>query len=84
MILLAKDHSASVAQVALAWLRKKPAVTSIIIGAKKHDQLLDNLASVEMELSVGEIKQLDDLSAPVTEYPAWMIERQGEGRIPGS
>jgi aryl-alcohol dehydrogenase-like predicted oxidoreductase len=84
MILLAKDHNASVAQVALAWLRKKPAVTSIIIGAKKHDQLLDNLASVEMELSVGEIKQLDDLSAPVIEYPAWMIERQGEGRIPGS
>ncbi len=82
MNVIGKNHHVSVAQVALAWLRKKPAVTSIIIGAKKHDQLIDNLASVELELSHDEMKQLDAISALVPEYPAWMIERQGEGRLP--
>jgi aryl-alcohol dehydrogenase-like predicted oxidoreductase len=79
---IANHHKASVAQVALAWLQKKPGVASIIIGAKKHEQLLDNIASVELVISPDEMKQLDDKSALVPEYPAWMIDRQGEGRRP--
>ena len=81
---IGSNHDVSVAQVALAWLRNKPGVTSIIIGAKKHEQLLDNLASVELTFSPGEMKQLDEISALVPEYPAWMIERQGQGRRPES
>jgi aryl-alcohol dehydrogenase-like predicted oxidoreductase len=82
MVALGNGRKASAAQVALAWLLKKPAVTSIIIGAKKHDQLLDNLASTELQLTTDEISQLDDISALQPEYPAWMVERQGQGRLP--
>jgi aryl-alcohol dehydrogenase-like predicted oxidoreductase len=78
MATIAGNHKSSVAQVALAWLRYKPAVTSTIIGAKNIAQLLDNLASVDLSLSYDEMQQLDELSAPVTEYPAWMLERQGQ------
>src|SRR5258706_8201371 len=59
----------SVAQIALAWQLTKPFVTSIIIGAKKKEQLVDNLAAVELRLSVEHTKALDDASALPAEYP---------------
>jgi aryl-alcohol dehydrogenase-like predicted oxidoreductase len=79
---IGEDHQATVAQVALAWLRKKPGVTSIIIGAKKHKQLLENITSAELQLNHDEMDQLDNISALTTEYPLWMIQRQMEGRTP--
>ena len=82
MLRIGESHRVSAAQIALAWLLRKPGVTSIIIGAKKHEQLLDNIASVELKLSDDEMEQLDQISVLVPEYPAWMIERQGEGRKP--
>lgn len=75
-------HKVSAAQVALAYILRKPAVTSIIIGAKKHDQLLDNIASTKLELTAGELQQLESVSALPPEYPGWMMERQAQGRIP--
>jgi aryl-alcohol dehydrogenase-like predicted oxidoreductase len=81
MIKIGKAHNVSAAQVALAWLLKKPAVTSIIIGAKREDQLNDNLASAGLMLEDAEIKQLDDISALVPEYPGWMMARQTQDRL---
>jgi len=75
-------HNVSAAQVALAYILQKPAVTSIIIGAKKQDQLVDNIAATKLELSPDEIKQLDAISALAPEYPGWMLERQAMGRMP--
>jgi len=75
-------HKVSAAQVALAYILRKPAVTSIIIGAKKHDQLLDNIESTKLELTAGELQQLDSISALTPEYPGWMIERQAQERMP--
>jgi aryl-alcohol dehydrogenase-like predicted oxidoreductase len=69
-----------VARIALAWLLKRPFVTSVIIGAKTVEQLDDNLAATTVELSADEIARLDAASALPREYPGWMIERQGEGR----
>ena len=46
----------------LAWLLTKPFVTSVIIGAKRIEQLQDNLAAADLELTVAEIKQLDEVS----------------------
>jgi aryl-alcohol dehydrogenase-like predicted oxidoreductase len=69
-----------VAQIALAWLLHQPQVTTIIIGAKRPDQLDDNLAAVDIELSTGELADLDRVSALPLEYPAWMFARQGEVR----
>jgi aryl-alcohol dehydrogenase-like predicted oxidoreductase len=79
---VAAHHKVSAAQVALAYILKKPAVTSIIIGAKKHEQLLDNIAATKLELTSDEMQQLDNISALSPEYPGWMQARQALGRMP--
>ncbi len=68
--------------MALAWLLAKPAVMSIIIGAKTLEQLDDNLAAVELVLTPEEIARLDEVSELPSEYPGWMFARQGASRIP--
>ncbi|GAB4397501.1 MAG: aldo/keto reductase [Microscillaceae bacterium] len=77
---IAHQKQVSVAQIALAWLLKKPAVTSVIIGAKRKAQLLDNVASVKVELNVEEMQALDEVSALAKPYPIWMVERQAMDR----
>ncbi len=79
---IAEAHDASVAQIALAWLLHKQAVTSVIIGAKRMDQLEDNLGSVEVTLSDNEVTQLDEVSRIPLGYPAWM-GALGDDRLPG-
>ncbi|HXA38448.1 MAG TPA: aldo/keto reductase [Phenylobacterium sp.] len=75
-------HDASVARVALAWLLHKASVMSIIIGAKTIEQLDDNLAAVDLELTPEEVARLDEVSELPSEYPGWMFARQGGGRRP--
>jgi len=77
---IAQAKGVSVAQVALAWLLHQPQVTSVIIGAKRPDQLADNLAATQVTLTADELKTLGDASALPAEYPGWMFERQGEIR----
>jgi len=84
LLQIGENHKVSAAQVALAYILKKPAVTSIIIGAKKHDQLMDNIAATKLLLSEEEMLQLDTISALTPEYPGWMLERQAQGRMPQS
>jgi aryl-alcohol dehydrogenase-like predicted oxidoreductase len=79
---VASSHKVSVATVALAWMLRKPGITSIIIGAKKEKQLRENIASVSLDLSADEMHRLDAVSELPREYPAWMIERQSDGRTP--
>jgi aryl-alcohol dehydrogenase-like predicted oxidoreductase len=71
----AKGHT--VAQVALAWLLHQPAVTSVIVGAKRPDQLADNLGAVAVKLDADDLAALDAVSKLPAEYPGWMIARQG-------
>jgi aryl-alcohol dehydrogenase-like predicted oxidoreductase len=73
-------HGVSVAQVALAWLLHQPQVTSVIVGAKRPEQLADNLGAAKLVLSADELAQLDSVSRLPAEYPGWMFERQGEYR----
>ena len=61
---------------------KKSSVTSIIIGAKNTQQLHDNIASCGVHLSAEEMEQLDNVSAPVSEYPGWMVALQSQDRWP--
>ena len=77
---IAQAHGVSVAQIALAWLLHQSQVTSVIVGAKRPDQLADNLAATEVTLSVAELATLGDVSRLPAEYPGWMFERQGEVR----
>ena len=78
---IASTHDTSVATVALAWVLAKPFVTSVIIGAKRLDQLQQNLAAVELRLSADEIGQLDAVSALPPEYPGWMVPFQNVNRL---
>jgi aryl-alcohol dehydrogenase-like predicted oxidoreductase len=73
---------ASIAQVALAWILAKEAVTSVIIGARKMSQLDDNLKSIDVTLTADDVKALDEVSKLTVEYPAWM-ETLGNDRRPG-
>ena len=77
---IAEQRSASIAQVALAWLLHQPQVTSVIVGAKRPEQLADNLGAVHLVLTDDELHALDAVSRLPAEYPGWMLERQGEYR----
>jgi aryl-alcohol dehydrogenase-like predicted oxidoreductase len=78
---IAKAHECSPARVSLAWLLAKPVVTSVIIGAKRLDQLRDNLAAVELTLTQDQLRRLDEVSALPPEYPGWMLPFQGADRL---
>jgi aryl-alcohol dehydrogenase-like predicted oxidoreductase len=77
---IAQAHQVSVAQVALAWLLARPAVTSVIIGAKSVEQLEDNIASIKVRLTDQDLKALDAVSQLPPEYPGWMLAMQGQYR----
>ena len=82
MRLIAVTHNATVAQVALAWLLRNDVVTSVIIGAKRMEQLEDNLGSVDLILSADEMAVLNEASKLRVEYPDWM-NSLGDDRRPG-
>lgn len=82
MAKIGERYNASPARVALSWLKDRPGVTSIIIGAKHHDQLIDNLACTELQLSSDELEELESVSTLTPEYPGWMVNRQMTGRFP--
>ncbi|HEY5981745.1 MAG TPA: aldo/keto reductase [Microlunatus sp.] len=71
LIEIGHGHGVSAAQVALAYTLAKPAVTSVIVGARTEDQLRDNLAAAELSLSVEEIERLDTVSQVPLLYPYW-------------
>jgi aryl-alcohol dehydrogenase-like predicted oxidoreductase len=73
---IAAAHEASAAQIALAWLLHKQGVTSVIIGARKEEQLVDNLGSINIDLSDDEMTRLDAVSAIAPEYPQWVPSSQ--------
>jgi aryl-alcohol dehydrogenase-like predicted oxidoreductase len=77
---LAEARKVSVAQIALAWLLHQQVVTSVIIGAKRVEQLDDNIAATAIQLTGDELATLDKVSALPAEYPGWMLERQGGAR----
>ncbi|HEY0031938.1 MAG TPA: aldo/keto reductase [Devosia sp.] len=66
----AKARGVSMAQIALAWVAARPAVTSVILGARTTEQLADNLGAADMKLSEDEMNTLTAASEPeVSDYP---------------
>ena len=78
---IARARGVSVAQVALNWVMRRPAVSSVLIGAKNERQLRDNLAAATWELSPEEMKRLNEVSAIPFSYPYWH-QRQFNERNP--
>jgi aryl-alcohol dehydrogenase-like predicted oxidoreductase len=77
---MAQEKGTTVAQLSLAWLLHQPAVSSVIIGANKMEQLHDNLKATDVKLTSEELQKLDEVSQLPQEYPAWMLERTGGDR----
>lgn len=73
---IAAQYKATVAQVALAWVRHQPGVTSTIIGAKNIKQLQDNIASTAIQLSADDLEKINSISLLPPLYPGWMIKQQ--------
>jgi aryl-alcohol dehydrogenase-like predicted oxidoreductase len=71
LVSIGEDHGVSAAQVALAWLLGRPAVTSLIIGARTVEQLADNLAAADLVLTDDDRRRLDEVSAMPLLYPYW-------------
>src|ERR1700674_372579 len=78
---IAKAHGCSAARLSLAWLLAKPVVSSVIIGAKRLEQLQDNHAAMELTLTQHELRLLDEVSALAPEYPGWVLPFQGADRL---
>jgi aryl-alcohol dehydrogenase-like predicted oxidoreductase len=72
---MAVSRDVSMAQLSLSWLLHQSAVTSVIIGANKMEQLEDNLKSVNIVFTPEELKILDEVSHLPVEYPGWMFGR---------
>ena len=70
---VAGRHDATPARVALAWVLGRPAVSSVIIAARKPEQLEDNIRAVDLQLSDDEVELLDATSDPGVPYPKWMV-----------
>jgi aryl-alcohol dehydrogenase-like predicted oxidoreductase len=70
---VAGRHGASPARVALAWVLSRPAISSVIIAARKAEHLEDNIQAVDLRLDPKDLKLLDQVSDPGTPYPKWMV-----------
>lgn len=77
---IAKEKGCTVPQVAIAWLLHQKVVTSVILGAKRVDQLTDNIGATEVELSDDDLAALDKATALSVEYPGWMMATQNSYR----
>ncbi len=77
---MANEKNVSVAQLSLAWLLHQQVVSTVIIGAKKMEQLEDNLKAVEVTFTMDELQKLDEVSKLSPEYPGWMIDFQSADR----
>lgn len=71
LVTIGEGYGVSAAQVALAYTLTKPAVTSLIVGARTEEQLADNLAAADLILAPGDIERLDRVSANPLPYPFW-------------
>jgi aryl-alcohol dehydrogenase-like predicted oxidoreductase len=81
---VAARHGVSPARVAIAWLLAQPAITSVIVGARRLDQLTDNIAASDLTLSAPDLAELDEVSRPPAAYPNWIQEAFAPGRIPAA
>ncbi|WP_322008712.1 aldo/keto reductase [Paraburkholderia sp. J12] len=79
---IAGRHGVSPAQVALAWLLARPAVTSVIVGIKRPEQLTDNLMALDLSLRAEDLAELDEVSRQPPMYPGWMFTYNAKSRLP--
>ncbi len=82
MAAIAETRGATMAQVAMNYLLRKPAITTVLFGARDEAQLKDNIAAAGWTLSDDELAQLDKASAKPLPYPQWAHKTVFAERIP--
>ena len=70
---MAKERSATVAQIALAWLLTRPTITTLILGASKVEQIRENVKAMDITLTAEELTTLDQATAMPRAYPNWFV-----------
>src|SRR3989475_4685594 len=75
---IAEEQGATPAQIALSWLLSKSHI--VLLGARTMEQLEQNLGALDVNLTAGQLENLDRITKPRVQYPNWMIERQSSGR----
>ena len=75
---IAEEQGATPAQIALSWLLSKNHI--VLLGARTMEQLEENLGALDVNLTSGQLENLDRITRPRVQYPNWMIERQSSGR----
>jgi aryl-alcohol dehydrogenase-like predicted oxidoreductase len=81
LVEIGEAHGVSAAQVALAWMLGRPGVVSLIVGARTDEQLADNLAAAELELSDDERARLEEVSRLPLIYPHWHQAKTASDRL---
>jgi aryl-alcohol dehydrogenase-like predicted oxidoreductase len=71
LIRIGEEHSVSAAEIALAWLLRKPAVTSVVIGANTEAQLRANINAADVKLTDDDMSRLNAVSKMPLYYPYW-------------
>ena len=81
LVTVAEARGVSAAQVALAWLLTRPAVSTVVVGARTDAQLIDNLKSADLVLTPEEIATLEAVSRPPLLYPYWHQAQTASDRL---
>lgn len=81
LVEIAGSRGLSAAQIALAWLLTRPAVTSVVIGARNSEQLQDNLHAANLILNEEELQRLETVSQPPLLYPYWHQAQTAPDRL---
>jgi aryl-alcohol dehydrogenase-like predicted oxidoreductase len=69
---IGKERDATIAQVALTWLLAKAPMTSVILGAKKPEQMKANVDAAQIRLTANDVARLDAIAPSKPEYPSWI------------
>ncbi|AFL50412.1 aryl-alcohol dehydrogenase-like predicted oxidoreductase [Sinorhizobium fredii] len=78
---IADARGIPMSHVALAWVLGRPGVTSVVVGGLTEQHFLENIASVDVTLSPGELARLNDISLPPYLYPYWHQRKLAAGRL---
>jgi aryl-alcohol dehydrogenase-like predicted oxidoreductase len=77
---VAAEQNASVAQIALAWVKERPGVGPIVIGARTERQLRDNLGAGSITLTQEQHDRIEAAARPFPIYPYWHRAMHATGR----
>jgi aryl-alcohol dehydrogenase-like predicted oxidoreductase len=81
LVEIGEAHGVSAAQVALAWLLRRPGITSLVVGARTDEQLADNLAAADLVLADEEHDRLEEVSRQRLPYPYWHQRNTARDRL---